>query len=185
MAVVVACYLYHNRRELFFWYMLFFIGLLPVSQIVPLVTFMNDRYLYFPMVGAAVFAAALPAGLLSREKYVPRVVGMLLTLMLLTLPYLSLKQSEVWRDSVSLWTHAVKEVPENGIARRILAEALYLRGVDRNNEGESEEALKLYLQALEYDPSSRDILTSIAACYEIRGNEEEARRYNSRINKLP
>lgn len=181
LLIIAASYLYRSRRDLFFWYLLFFVGLLPVSQIVPLITLMNDRYLYFPMAGAAVFIAALPAGLLAGDRAAARVAGSVLVLLLLPLPYLSLKQSRIWNDSVSLWTHAVREAPDNDSARRILAEALLLRGIDRSNEGKSEEAIKLYLQALEYDPESRDILTSIAAYYVMRGNEAEARRYTLRI----
>ena len=41
-------------RRTGFWPLLFLIGFLPVSQIVPLVTLMNDRYAYFPLLGAAV-----------------------------------------------------------------------------------------------------------------------------------
>ena len=49
--------LFRRNRQLFCWFAIFFIGLLPVLQIVPIVTLINDRYLYFPMVGAAGFCA--------------------------------------------------------------------------------------------------------------------------------
>jgi hypothetical protein len=55
LIMALGIFLYHRKRDLLFWLVLFFIGLLPVSQIVPIVTLMNDRYLYFPMLGAAAF----------------------------------------------------------------------------------------------------------------------------------
>jgi 4-amino-4-deoxy-L-arabinose transferase-like glycosyltransferase len=57
LVVGLGIFLYHRKRDLLFWLLLFFIGLLPVSQIVPLVTLMNDRYLYLPMIGASAFLA--------------------------------------------------------------------------------------------------------------------------------
>ncbi|HEY5976088.1 MAG TPA: hypothetical protein VIU41_15245, partial [Geobacteraceae bacterium] len=47
--VLAGWLLWRRRRDSFFWYALFFVGLLPVSHLVPLTTLMNDRYLYFPM----------------------------------------------------------------------------------------------------------------------------------------
>jgi hypothetical protein len=55
LLVGLGYYLYRRRKDLFFWFSLFFIGLLPVSQIVSIVSLMNDRYLYFPLLGVAAF----------------------------------------------------------------------------------------------------------------------------------
>ena len=57
--IIVGTYLYKKHKPALFWYCLFFLGLLPVSQIVPLVTRMNDRYLYFPLLGIAGLTACL------------------------------------------------------------------------------------------------------------------------------
>ena len=59
LIMALGIFLYHCRRDLLFWLALFFIGLLPVSQIVPIVTLMNDRYLYFLMLGAAAFIVSI------------------------------------------------------------------------------------------------------------------------------
>ena len=57
LALVVAfgVHLYRRRSEQLVWLLVFAIGLLPVSQIIPIVTLMNDWYLYLPMLGASAF----------------------------------------------------------------------------------------------------------------------------------
>ena len=85
LIIALGIFLYHRRRDLLFWLVLFFIGLLPVSQIVPIVTLMNDRYLYFPMLGAAAFIAGVVFLAIDKEqKTRPLVrVGAGMTLLLL------------------------------------------------------------------------------------------------------
>jgi len=104
--------LYRRQRPLFFWYCLFFIPLIPVSQIVPLVTLMNDRYLYFPMLGAAGLAGQafvlLDNAPFNRQKILPRIV---LTGIIIALGTASFHRTEAWRNSVNLWSDAVRRHP--------------------------------------------------------------------------
>ncbi|MDR3580386.1 MAG: tetratricopeptide repeat protein [Oryzomonas sp.] len=130
-------YLLRREQRLFFGFALFFLGLVPVSQIVPLVTLMNDRYLYFPMLGAAWVAG----GGLSRlndmfpEKRV-NPAHLLISLILVFLVPLSYQRAEVWQNSVTLWIDAAKKLPTKE-TRASLAEA-YL------NSGQTERALTTY-----------------------------------------
>lgn len=106
--------LYRHQRPLFFWYCMFFIPLIPVSQIVPLVTLMNDRYLYFPMIGAAglaghSFALLVETPLKSRRALLQIVAGA----MIVALGITTYQQSKVWRNAVSLWSDAGRKNPGN------------------------------------------------------------------------
>jgi len=110
--VAAGIALYRRQRPLFFWYCLFFIPLLPVSQIVPLVTLMNDRYLYFPMIGAAGLAGhafvLLDNAPLNRQKLLPRLI---LAGIIIALGAASFHRTEAWRNSVNLWSDAVRKNP--------------------------------------------------------------------------
>ena len=128
-------YLMRRQRRLFFGFALFFLGLIPVSQIVPLVTLMNDRYLYFPMLGAA----WLLGGCLSRlkDRFPGRLPAALAAFCLLApLVFLSGQRAQVWRNSITLWSDAVGSLNSKE-TRCSLAEA-YL------NAGQSQNALAAY-----------------------------------------
>lgn len=126
-------HLFRQKRELLFWYGLFFIALVPVLQIVPLITLKNDRYLYFPLLGFAVLAVKAAGGALqylgsrgvSWGKYP------LYGLMLL-LPLLSFRQCLHWKDDLSLWNRAVSVDPGNRHASSRLVRS-YTRHGDKEN----------------------------------------------------
>ena len=107
LLLAVGMGLYRHRRESFFWFALFFIGLVPVLQIVPIVTLMNDRYLYFPMLGAAPLLSILLlrdaawSDLWSNLRYKGLVAGGILVMAAYTAA--TSERIPVWRDSYALW----------------------------------------------------------------------------------
>jgi len=125
----IGFWLYKRSRRTFFWYGLFFIGLVPVMQIVPIITLKNDRYLYFPLLGFSVLAvigisrlqARLQAGWL-------RFLRIAVVAVLLALPILAWKQTTYWRDDITLWSRAVEIDPENRLGWLHLAKAYTTKG---------------------------------------------------------
>ena len=116
LMIAVGYKLFRQRREPAFWYALIFICLAPVSQIIPLITLINDRYLYFPMLGvAALVGHSLGQLRLSRiftsRAGISRLACILVLLPLMILPWLSLKRAEVWQNSVTLWNDTVNKLP--------------------------------------------------------------------------
>jgi hypothetical protein len=126
--VALGVILWRYQRQAFFFYAFFFIALLPVSQVVPLITLKNDRYLYFPLLGFAGLAATLFAFLWQRFAN-QRGLVMVMTFMLLApLPVLTIRQAEIWKDELTLWGYTVERDPENRLAWLMLARAYTLRG---------------------------------------------------------
>lgn len=155
----IGAYLYKNRREHFFWFAFFFVGFLPVSQIVPLVTLINDRYLYFPMVGAAAFLiASTEHVVMLLTPPVKKIVIFVLCLALLWLPILSIKRAEVWQNSIALWSDATRKEPENAEAWRGL-------GVSYQIAELTDNALAAYLKALKYAPFDYISLHNVGFIY--------------------
>lgn len=156
-------HLYRRNRGLFFWGSLFIIGLLPVSNIIPIVTLMNDRYLYFPMLGFAAFIAHLPTlesgGTLSLRYLVSQRV-LFLTVML-ALSALTWNRIDVWNDSVALWGNTLVTAQEGSwyaynpnFVCGAYADALSRRGNQAQKEMKFFDARSYYLKALAYDPTS-------------------------------
>jgi len=126
LIIVGGAMLYRKRTDLFFWYALFFIGLLPVSQIIPIITLMNDRYLYFPMLGTAAFLGATLFGNMEWAD-MRRGKGILIPVALGVIgaySAVSIHRVGVWQDSYTLWSDAVDKSPNAAVAHDCLGEAL-------------------------------------------------------------
>ncbi len=106
-------YLCRRDKKYLFWYALFFLGLLPVSQIVQLLTIMNDRYLYFPMLGVAGLAAYMSSELWERltSSFLKRIAVFSAVMILLILSGAAKSRGRVWKNSITLFSDTVPKVP--------------------------------------------------------------------------
>jgi Flp pilus assembly protein TadD len=175
--VFLGIYLYRKKKEYFFWYALFFVGLIPVSQIVSIVTLMNDRYLYFPMLGAAAFYAMIaypPAAARDRWR---RGITVVLSLLVIPLPWLSWQRTSVWKDDLSLWADTARKTPASPLAWNGLGMAYVGRGRD-------DDAARAFVQALVIDPNYELALNNIGALYNSTGKIAEARPYLLKVVNL-
>jgi len=173
--------LQRRNRLFFFGYALFFIGLLPVSQIVPLVTLMNDRYLYFPLLGVAWLAGGLTCRLIDvcdvRQR---RLAVISCGVLMAGFALVSYQRTAVWKNSVSLWSDAVRKLPDSWEVRAALAEA-------QVNAGMRAEALQTYsnvfgLRSDSVDPIlERKALNNAASLYMDNGKFDIARPLLQRL----
>lgn len=115
--VAVAVLLARKYRNLFFFYTVFFLSLVPVIQIVPIVTLKNDRYLYFPMLGFSGLVAVILWNMWrSRFRTMRIFVVMLTTVIGLALPVVTYNLTGNWKDDLALWSYAITKDPENRMA---------------------------------------------------------------------
>ena len=162
--IAAGVYLYRSSRAGLFWYLLFFLGLLPVSQIVPLITLMNDRYLYFPMLGVAGLLACL--GQEGWTRFAGRAPRRWLlaaaTALLLTLAALTHLRSSVWRNSISLFSDLVAKYPEQSASWARLAEGYIATG-------DLTMAQHYYEKAISLGPVDNDGLHNLVQIYFEKG----------------
>jgi len=145
LAGAAALAVRHDRRMLF-WFAWVVVPLLPVSQIIPFVTLLNDRYLYMPMIGIAGLAAVLGNRLLLRTNRVQAalVKGGALGLLLL-LATLSFRQARIWKNDVVLWEYLIERSAPSALYQWRLGEAHRFSG----NPG---AAMAAYAAALQLSP---------------------------------
>jgi tetratricopeptide (TPR) repeat protein len=174
LLVTAGYLLYRRNRPLFFWYSLFFIGLIPVAHIIPLPTLMNDRYLYYPLVGASVFLAIIMHQLYKNYRMIAAVP---FCLALLFLPPLSWLRTDVWRNDISLWEDVARKEPGMPLAWASLGMSYY-------DAGQIEKALQSYLRALAIDPNYQLAMNNIGGLYNELGEREKARPYLVRVVKF-
>jgi tetratricopeptide (TPR) repeat protein len=105
------------------------VTLLPVSGV-----FQNgmqvaaDRYTYLPMLGWALLAGGGVAAWAARGRRGALAAGTLAAAASLGLAALTAQQLPVWRDSVTLWSHAVRLDPQSTVAANNLGAALLAEG---------------------------------------------------------
>jgi hypothetical protein len=171
-------HLWRASPRLFCWWGLALAGLLPVAQLAPQVTLMNDRYLYLPMVGAAALAgegiaAALAAvGRRGRVAVVSAAVAAALGLALA-----ARARVPAWRSDLALWSDAVEKTPRSPYA-------WYNLGRSREAAGDDGGALVAYLRAAALDDRDGDAAVNAGAAHLRRGDLDAAAPHVERGARL-
>jgi Flp pilus assembly protein TadD len=127
---------------------IFVAGVLPVLGFSPFLfqaySTVADRYLYLSIAGAGLAAAWGVLLALERWRSTGAVLAVPVTI-LLVLGVLSAFQVRVWRDSLSLWSHAVRHAPRVAEVRNNLGNALL-------EAGRPGEATEEFRAAVEINP---------------------------------
>ncbi|MCU1237927.1 MAG: repeat-containing protein [Candidatus Solibacter sp.] len=132
------------------WYV---ITLLPVIGIVQVgMQAMADRYMYVPMIGLSIAVAWE----FDRRAAVPAVA------VLAVWGVVSWRQTAVWKDGVTLFTHAIAVTDDNFLAHDNL-------GVLLDRRGRFDEALAHYRETLRIKPGDRQGETNLAQASFARG----------------
>jgi len=148
---------------------LFFLGtLVPVIGLVQVGgQAMADRYAYIPLLGIFVMAVWGAADLADSQHIRWTSRAAVSGCILLALFVVSYRQIEFWKDSFTLWSHALAVTQNNFFAEDALGGALLL-------QGRLEEAYPHYQRALAINPDDPMAHANIAAYLEYHGQRAEA-----------
>ncbi|HBA71931.1 MAG: hypothetical protein A2X82_06300 [Geobacteraceae bacterium GWC2_55_20] len=136
--------LFKYNRTIGFWVMFFWVGLLPVSQIVPLILMMYEHYLYMPIIGVGAlvgYGATRMRDRLGSRRALLLYSG--LALWLLALSVTSHQRTAVWKDSLTLFGDAATKSPGGFRVWEVLGEANYFFGNMQASRTALENSLKL------------------------------------------
>ncbi|NMC69166.1 MAG: tetratricopeptide repeat protein [Myxococcales bacterium] len=123
---------------------LFLLGLLPVSNLIPMTFQVNDRYLLLPSFGLALAVWGY-AGALEGRVVLRRLLLGVAAAAALACGALSFSYSFAWRSDDALWTHAVEVQPGAYYAWMKLGET-------RRDAGRFDEADAAYARAVDLEP---------------------------------
>jgi Tfp pilus assembly protein PilF len=148
---------------------LWFLGtLIPVIGLVQVGSAaLADRYTYFPLIGIFIAIAFGAADLVNRfqiPKIIPAVAGILILMACLALTE---NQLRYWRDSETLFTHALAVTEDNNAAHVNL-------GVALEQKGELHRALAEYLVAEQLAPELYHIHNNLGNLLDTLGHPEAA-----------
>jgi len=145
---------------------LWFLGtLVPVIQIVQSGSHaMADRYTYIPLMGVFIMLAWGLVELAARwQKAVPALV-VTAGLALLACLALTREQLAHWRDTFSLFDHAIKVTQGNYMAHKSVGDVLIEQG-EKGDKGKFNEGINHYLEALKFAPKFAEVHNNLGVAY--------------------
>lgn len=198
---------WRKNRILFVMFSWFWIGLLPVLNVVPLFPSMAEHYLYFPSIGFFAFASFALKGLFDRVEKGKLRKGLLLLGCLIPLLYGIgvIGRNKDFSDDVKLFTHTIRYSPQSAriynnlgsvyVSRRFLKEAerafeksLALDpnqplawanlGTLYREKKEYEKAIDVFQKALKQDEQNAAIWNKLGIAYaEIKKGEKAVQAF--------
>ncbi len=132
--IIISCILHKNKRILLVIFGYYFITLLPTLGIfIPFgKQAAADRYTYLPSISIFLFFGVCIASYYYRvNKRIAKAALVLLSLIFFTfLTYKTEKQIKIWKDDITLWTHATEALPRE-------AEAYHTSSIMYDNLGKA------------------------------------------------
>ena len=148
---------------------LWFLGtLVPVIGLVQVGSAaLADRYTYFPLIGIFIAAVFGVRDLAERFQFPKIILPAASVLILGACLSLTERQLSCWRDSESLFTHAIAVTKNNAIALMGLGAALHV-------QGRFDEALVYYHEADRLETGRYEIHSNMANILDEKGHPQEA-----------
>jgi protein O-mannosyl-transferase len=159
---------FRSRRYLVTGWLWFLGTLVPVIGLVQVGNqAMADRYTYIPFLGLFVMAAWGLADLAERAQLAPAVKIIAAAGVLAVLFVLAYRQAGYWRDSMSLWEHALEVTSNNFVAEDEFGGALV-------ELGRTDEAYPHFIRAAQLQPEDPVSHSNIGAYLHQHGHPLEA-----------
>ena len=172
--LIISGFSWHERRRrpylLVGW--LWYLGtLVPVIGLVQVGDqAMADRYTYFPLIGIFLAATFLIKDFAECQRLAPRWLGMLAGVVLVACLLVTEKQLAYWRDSRTLFTHALAVTRDNALAHLNLGEAF-------QEQNHPAEALAEYQTVLRISPTREEAYNNIGRILNDQGKPAAALEY--------
>jgi len=154
-----------------------------LGTLVPVIGFvqvgahaMADRYTYIPLIGLYIIVAWGVLDLFNKWHYRKIYLSVFTILILSALTAKTFFQIRHWKNSISLFEHAIKVTENNYKAHNNLATALEPIDLDR--------AIFHYKEALKINPKFATALSNLGLTLYHKGNYEEAVSYFTKALKI-
>jgi Tfp pilus assembly protein PilF len=130
VAITLIAILAHQKYPYvfvgWFWYLILLVPVLGVVQAG--LQARADRFTYLPHIGVTMLLTWTCADLTQRWRNRQIILASAATCVIAGSMILSYNQTTYWRDSISLWEHALAVTPDNQTAHQNLAAALWSKG---------------------------------------------------------
>ncbi len=181
MAISIAVIVLIKRFPyLFVGWLWYIIALLPVIGIVQSGNqAMADRYTYLALIGISIMMAWGVPALFAHQEKVPKILFAAIGAVLMIMAAVTWKQSGYWKDSITLFSHALQVTKNNDQAHNNLGAALY-------DEGKIREAIDHYSEAIRIKPDNESYFSNRGNAYaRLNKYEQAVEEYNEAIRLKP
>lgn len=183
---VLSILLLRKQKLILLGWAYYIITLLPVLGIIKArPVYLADRYSYLPSVGLSLIAGVFAVFLRdrsekSKKRLFAEAVAALMILVIALLSSLTVKQSAIWKDSLTLWNHVIDT---EGIH---VSEAYNNRGSFFGEQGDCDRARDDFAMAIAVNPSDAAAYGNMAVALECKGAFDRALDfYNQAIRMNP
>jgi Tfp pilus assembly protein PilF len=176
IVITIICLYYARRRKYLLVGWLWYLGtLVPVIGIVQVGSqAMADRYTYIPLIGLFLIIAFAGAELLKKISMGTVAAGVIAGVILSACGIIAAVQVRYWKDSLTLFKHALDVTENNYLAQNNYANAL-------SNLGRNEEAITHLAEALRVLPDSTEFLSNFGYVLAQSGKPKEAIEYYEKV----
>ncbi|MBI5643270.1 MAG: glycosyltransferase family 39 protein [Deltaproteobacteria bacterium] len=140
LTVLILC---KGGGQMRFWYLWFWIWLLPVSNIIPIPVYYADRYMYLPAIGFFALAG-LGVSKISKAPSFEKIVYAVAAIIIVFYGAAAFSRAGVWRNEVSFWKDTAEKSPGQDKARLNLGYAYEMEGLLAEAEREYQAAVNIY-----------------------------------------
>lgn len=158
-----------------FWYLGTLIPVIGLIQVGPHA--MADRYTYIPLVGLFIAIIWYLDDVFSKRPFVRKMLVMTGVAAVFALSCLSWVQAGYWRNSVTLFEHALKVSPTNYIALNNLG-SYYL------SVGDYDKAIAMIRKAIELRPQLGQLYANLGLAMYARQDYDKAVEYLAKAHQL-
>ena len=145
-----------------------------------------DRYTYLPHIGLFVLAVWLVADVTAAAKFRPRVAIAAAVVIIVALASATFIQTSYWRNSETLWTHALAVTSDNDFAHNNLGYLCVNRGELDKAISHFETALRIRSSRLDthYNVGTAFVQMNLADALARKGQSDEAMVHYDEAIKL-
>jgi tetratricopeptide (TPR) repeat protein len=163
--------LYRAPRVVQFWLLWFVIFLSPVLQLVPNPTWVADRYLYIPAVGAFVLLSKLYFHVYDRiaRRWARLTLETAMAAILIVFAWQTYRHLPAWQDDVTFWEATTGTCPTSAFCHGRWGRALF-------REGQVDAAFREFFEAVRLRPAPQYFLYLGDAYSDGPGDYEQALR---------
>ncbi len=168
-SLIIMLISYKRSRRFSFAILLFFITLLPVTNIIPIGELIAERFLYIPLISFSLLIGAGTDYFFNRfQLRLARGAGALFLAVLLAFySLLTISRNYDWKDAFTLWKATIYTMPASSVAHNNL-------GVEYSKREQYVDAIVEYKKAIELSPAYSHALTNLGDAYLKTGLTDEA-----------
>lgn len=157
-----------HTRKIIFGALFFLIAILPVLQLIPWGnSIAGDRHTYFALIGLFYLIGEFMRWLYSNIKKTVEIKKIcfiiFLVMVAVILSSLSWQRNKVWKNSVTLWSDALKKYPDSTIAYNN-------RGAAYIDQGDYDKGIADCTRAIQITPDCADAYFNRALAYRAKGD---------------